>query len=99
MSLHKRNTKKLVVGDQVIEEKHFADHCISHEHPDFKKVAKFVRNRRVGEVVEIVVKRDSRGHAINYAMVLWNEFKSPRMHHVMRLRKLSEESAKEQAAS
>ena len=48
MSLHKRNTKKLVVGDQVIEEKHFADHCISKEHPDFKKVAKIVRNRRVG---------------------------------------------------
>ena len=99
MSLHKRNVKKLVVGDQVIEEKHFADHCISQEHPDFKKVAKFVRNRRVGEVVEIVVKRDSRGHAINYAMVLWNEFKSPRMHHVMRMRKLSEEPAKEQSAS
>ena len=99
MSLHKRNTKKLVVGDRVIEEKHFADHCISHEHPDFKKVAKFVRNRRVGEVVEIVVKRDSRGHAINYAMVLWDEFKSPRQHHVMRLRKLSDEMAKEQAAS
>jgi len=99
MSLHKRNTKKLVVGDRVIEEKHFADHCISHEHPDFKKVAKFVRNRRIGEVVEIVVKRDSRGHAINYAMVLWDEFKSPRQHHVMRLRKLSDEIVKEQAAS
>ncbi|HCA35907.1 MAG TPA: hypothetical protein DEP13_04605 [Gammaproteobacteria bacterium] len=99
MTTQKRNTKKLVVGDQVIEEKHFADHCISKDHPDFNRVARIVRNRRVGEVVELVVKKDSRGHAINYAMVLWNEYKSPRLHHVMRLRKLSEESQKQHIAS
>ena len=40
MSLHKRNTKRLVVGDTVIETKHFTDHCISKDHPDFQKVAK-----------------------------------------------------------
>ena len=97
MSLHKRNTKRLVVGDTVIETKHFTDHCISKDHPDFQKVAKIVRNRRVGKIVELVEKRDARGHAINYAMVLWNEYNSPRLHHVMRLR-LLEEAPKEQTA-
>ena len=57
MSIHKRNTKRLVVGDTVIETKHFTDHCISKDHPDFQKVAKIVRNRRVGKVVELVEKK------------------------------------------
>ena len=92
MSIHKRNTKQLVVGDRVVEApKSNLDHCVKQDHPDFEKICKIIRNRRVGKVVEMVVKRDSRGHAINYAMVLWDEFKTPSQHHVMRLRRVEPE--------
>lgn len=89
-SIHERNTKQLKVGDRVTETKHFGDHCISKDHPDFEKVSMIVRNRRVGNVVEMLAKKDSRGHKIWYAMVLWDSYKTPSQHHVMRLRKLEE---------
>ena len=89
-SIHAHNTKQLVVGDRVVETKHFGDHCISKDHPDFEKVAKFVHNRRVGSVVEMISNKDSRGHNIWYAMVQWDNLKSPSKHHVMRLKKLDD---------
>ena len=46
-----------------------------------------------------MVQKDSRGHAINYAMILWDEFKSPRLHHVMRLRKVEDDIAGKTNAS
>ena len=95
MSMHKRNTKHLIVGDRVVEApKASVDHCVTEDHPDFEKICKIIRNRRVGQVVDIIVKRDSRGHAINYAMVLWDELKTPSQHHVMRLRKLEQDAGK-----
>ena len=89
-SIHERNTKQLQIGDRVIETKNFGDHCISKDHPDFEKVAKFVHNRRVGNVVEMVSSKDARGHKIWYAMVLWDSYKSPSKHHVMRLKRLED---------
>lgn len=94
MSIQSRSARQLVVGDRVVEApKATLDHCVKRDHPDFEKICKIIRNRRVGKVVEMIVKRDSRGHAINYAMVLWDELKTPSQHHVMRLRRLDAESS------
>ena len=78
MSLHKRNTKKLVVGDQVIEEKHFADHCISQGASRLQKGGENCSQSTNRRKWLKSWSSETRGHAINYAMVLWNEFKSPR---------------------
>tara|TARA_B100000902_G_C27287381_1_gene905190 strand:+ start:1373 stop:1657 length:285 start_codon:yes stop_codon:yes gene_type:complete len=88
MSTRERTTRLLAVGDRVTETKNFGDHCIRKDHPDFEKVAKIVRNRRVGNIVEMISSKDARGHKIWYAMVLWDEYKTPSQHHVMRLKKI-----------
>ena len=87
-STQARNSKQLVIGDRVVETKNFGDHCIRKDHPDFERVAKIVHNRRVGNVVDLVQTKDARGHKIWYAMVLWDSYKTPSKHHVMRLRNL-----------
>jgi len=93
-------SKRLVVGDRVIEApKTHLDHCVTKDHPQYNQISRIIRNRRIGTVSEIVVKKDSRGHAINYAMILWDEFKSPRLHHVMRLRKVEDDIAGKTNAS
>ena len=90
-SITHRDTKQLVIGDRVVETKNFGDHCIRKDHPDFEKVAKIVRNRRVGNVVDLIPTKDARGHKIWYAMVLWDSYQTPSKHHVMRLKKLEDE--------
>ena len=94
MSTTSRNTKRLAVGDRVIEApKTNLDHCVKKDHPQFKTISNIIRNRRVGTVSEFVTQKDSRGHRINYAMISWDEQPTPRLHHVMRLRKLEDENA------
>lgn len=94
MSKSTRATKRLSVGDRVIEApKMNLDHCVQKDHPNFEQIAKIIRNRRVGTVEEIVPRKDSRGHVINYAMILWDELQSPCLHHVMRLRKIDNDAS------
>ena len=87
----KQQTKKesrLTIGDRVEEIKNFGDHCITKGHPQFEQITSMIHTRRRGSVVGFEVKRNSRGHAINYAMVVWDQFKTPTQHHVMRLKRM-----------
>ena len=88
----RKQQSRLVIGDRVEEIKNFGDHCIQKSHPQYDKITSMIHTRRRGNVVGFEVKRNSRGHAINYAMVVWDQFKTPTQHHVMRLKRMEEAS-------
>jgi|TARA_B100000073_G_scaffold23976_1_gene18679 hypothetical protein len=94
----RKKTPRLAVGDRVIEApKTNLDHCVQKDHPQYKMISNIIHHRRIGTVSEMVVKKDSRGHSINYAMIAWDEQPTPRLHHVMRLNKLEDDAAKKDA--
>jgi len=84
----RKQPSRLTIGDRVEEIKNFGDHCINKNHPKFDQITSMIHTRRRGNVVGFTVKRNSRGHTINYAMVVWDQFKTPTQHHVMRLKRM-----------
>jgi hypothetical protein len=79
---------RFAVGDRVQEVKNFGDHCIRPSHPDFEKITRMIHHRRQGSVVGFKTRKNTRGHAINYALVIWDQFKTPTQHCVSRLKRM-----------
>jgi hypothetical protein len=84
----RRQAPRFGIGDRVVEVKNFGDHCIRPSHPDFEKITRMIHHRRQGCVVGFKTAKNTRGHAINYALVIWDQFKTPTQHCVSRLRRM-----------
>lgn len=78
----------LAIGDRVRERERVADHVVTPTSPSFQQVRSILGHRRYGIVVDVEIKRSSRGCACKYIHVQWDHLSSPSVHASSRIEKV-----------